>query len=71
MEAVDKQIPQPTRDLDKPFLMPVEDMSMRKRNSGNRKSRRGIVKVGDEIEIVGMKETQETTVTGVEIFGKL
>jgi len=73
MEAVDKQIPQPTRDLDKPFLMPVEDvMSIEGRGTVvTGRVERGIVKVGDEIEIVGMKETQKTTVTGVEMFRKL
>jgi len=61
MEAVDKQIPQPTRDLDKPFLMPVEDvMSIEGRGTVvTGRVERGIVKVGDEIEIVGMKETQK------------
>ena len=73
MAAVDKQIPQPTRDLDKPFLMPVEDvMSIEGRGTVvTGRVERGVVKVGDEIEIVGMKDTQKTTVTGVEMFRKL
>lgn len=73
MEEVDKYIPQPERDIDKPFLMPVEDVfSISGRGTvvtGRVES--GIVKVGEEIEIVGLKDTQKTTVTGVEMFRKL
>ncbi|MBE6447036.1 MAG: elongation factor Tu [Alphaproteobacteria bacterium] len=73
MEAVDKYIPQPERPKDKPFLMPIEDVfSISGRGTvvtGRVES--GIIKVGDEIEIVGIKETQKTVVTGVEMFRKL
>jgi len=73
MEAVDSYIPQPDRPKDKPFLMPIEDVfSISGRGTvvtGRVES--GIVKVGDEIEIVGIRETQKTTCTGVEMFRKL
>ena len=73
MAAVDRYIPQPERPKDKPFLMPIEDVfSISGRGTvvtGRVES--GIVKVGDEIEIVGIKETQKTVVTGVEMFRKL
>ena len=73
MKAVDEFIPQPTRDKDKPFLMPIEDVfSISGRGTvctGRVES--GIVKVGEELEIVGIKETQKTTCTGVEMFRKL
>ena len=73
MEAVDTFIPQPPRDTDKPFLMPVEDVfSISGRGTvctGRVES--GIVKVGEEIEIVGLKDTIKTTCTGVEMFRKL
>jgi len=73
MEEVDRYIPQPERDIDKPFLMPVEDVfSISGRGTvvtGRVES--GIVKVGEEIEIVGLRDTQKTTVTGVEMFRKL
>jgi elongation factor Tu len=73
MEAVDSFIPQPPRDTDKPFLMPVEDVfSISGRGTvctGRVES--GIVKVGEEIEIVGLKDTIKTTCTGVEMFRKL
>ncbi len=73
MEACDEHIPEPTRDLDKPFLMPVEDVfTISGRGTvATGRIERGIVKVGDEIEIVGIRETQKTTVTGVEMFRKL
>ena len=73
MAAVDRYIPQPERPKDKPFLMPIEDVfSISGRGTvvtGRVES--GIVKVGDEIEIVGIRETQKTVVTGVEMFRKL
>ncbi len=70
MEAVDTWIPTPTRDLDKPFLMPVEDVfSIKGRGTVvTGRIERGIVKVGDEIEIVGIKATVKSVVTGVEMF---
>jgi len=73
MEAVDSYIPQPERDIDKPFIMPVEDVfSISGRGTvATGRVERGIVKVGEEIEIVGMKETSKTVVTGVEMFRKL
>jgi elongation factor Tu len=73
MAAVDEYIPQPERPLDKPFLMPIEDVfSISGRGTvvtGRIDS--GIVKVGDEVEIVGIRDTQKTVVTGVEMFRKL
>ena len=73
MEAVDAYIPEPERDIDKPFLMPIEDVfSISGRGTVvTGKVERGIVKVGDEVEIVGLRPTQKTTVTGVEMFRKL
>src|SRR5476649_221215 len=73
MEAVDSYIPQPVRDKDKPFLMPIEDVfSISGRGTVvTGRVERGIVKVGEEIEIVGLKATTKTTVTGVEMFRKL
>ncbi len=73
MAAVDSYIPTPERPLDKPFLMPVEDVFGIKGRGTVVTGRieRGIVKVGDEIEIVGIKQTRKTTVTGVEMFKKL
>jgi elongation factor Tu len=73
MEAVDKYIPQPERPKDKPFLMPVEDVfSISGRGTVvTGRVERGIVKVGEEVEIVGLKATVKTTVTGVEMFRKL
>jgi len=73
MAAVDDYIPEPTRDIDKPFLMPIEDVfSISGRGTVvTGRVERGIVKVGEEIEIVGVKETSKTTVTGVEMFRKL
>ena len=73
MKAVDEHIPQPERDKDKPFLMPIEDVfSISGRGTvctGRVES--GVVKVGEELEIVGIKDTQKTTCTGVEMFRKL
>ena len=73
MEEVDRYIPQPTRDVDKPFLMPVEDVfSISGRGTvATGRVERGRVKVGEEIEIVGIKATTKTVVTGVEMFRKL
>ncbi|MEQ7694835.1 elongation factor Tu [Xanthomonas campestris] len=72
-EALDTFIPDPTRDVDRPFLMPVEDVfSISGRGTVvTGRIERGIIKVGDEIEIVGIRDTQKTTVTGVEMFRKL
>ncbi len=73
MDAVDSYIPTPERDLDKPFLMPVEDVfSITGRGTvATGRVERGKVKVGQEVEIVGFGETKKTTVTGVEMFRKL
>ena len=73
MQTVDEYIPQPDRPIDQPFLMPVEDVfSISGRGTVvTGRVERGIVKVGEEIEIVGLKATQKTTVTGVEMFRKL
>ena len=73
MEAVDTFIPEPKRDIDKPFLMAVEDVfSIKGRGTVvTGRIERGVVKVGDEIEILGVRDPQKTTVTGVEMFRKL
>jgi len=73
MEAVDSYIPQPERAKDRPFLMPVEDVfSISGRGTvATGRVERGIIKVGDEVEIVGLKATAKTVVTGVEMFRKL
>ncbi len=73
MKAVDEAIPQPDRPKDKPFLMPIEDVfSISGRGTVvTGRIERGIVKVGDEIEIVGLKDTTKTVCTGVEMFRKL
>jgi len=73
MDAVDSFIPEPERDVSKPFLMPVEDvMSITGRGTVvTGKIEQGIVNVGDEVEIVGLRDTQKTTITGVEMFRKL
>jgi elongation factor Tu len=72
MKAVDEYIPLPVRDVDKPFLMPVEDVfSITGRGTvGTGRVERGTVKVGEKVERVGIKETKETVVTGVEMFRK-
>jgi len=72
-EALDSYIPQPVREIDKPFLMPIEDVfSISGRGTVvTGRIERGVVKVGDEIEIIGMAPTTKTTVTGVEMFRKL
>jgi len=73
MDAVDSYIPQPVRDIDKPFLMPVEDVfSISGRGTvGTGRIERGRVKVGEEVEIVGIKPTRKSVVTGIEMFNKL
>ena len=73
MEAVDSYIPEPNRPKDEPFLMPVEDVfSISGRGTVTTgRIEQGVVNVGDEIEIVGIRETQKTTITGVEMFRKL
>jgi elongation factor Tu len=73
MDAVDTFIPEPVRDIEKPFLMPIEDvMSITGRGTVvTGKVEQGVVKVGEEVEIVGLRDTQKTTVTGVEMFRKL
>jgi elongation factor Tu len=73
MDAVDSFIPEPERDVDKPFLMPIEDvMSITGRGTVvTGKVEQGVVKVGEEVEIVGLSDTQKTTVTGIEMFRKL
>ena len=73
MKAIDEYIPLPKREKDKPFLMPVEDVFGIKGRGTVVTGRieRGIVKVGDEVEIIGLKETTKTVVTGVEMFKKL
>src|SRR5436853_69492 len=73
VEAVDTYIPQPAREIDKPFLMPVEDIfSISGRGTvATGRIERGQVKVGEEVEIVGIKPTRKTVVTGVEMFKKL
>ena len=73
MEAVDAYIPQPERPIDRPFLMPIEDVfSISGRGTVvTGRVERGIVRVGEEVEIIGLKATVKTTVTGVEMFRKL
>jgi len=73
MEQVDTYVPEPERDLDKPFLMPIEDVfSITGRGTVvTGKIEQGVVHTGDELEIVGLKPTQKTTCTGVEMFRKL
>jgi elongation factor Tu len=73
MEAIDTYIPQPLRAKDKPFLMPVEDVfSISGRGTvATGRVERGVIKVGEEVEVVGLKPTAKTVVTGVEMFRKL
>ena len=73
MEAVDSYIPLPKRDVDKPFLMPIEDIfSIQGRGTVvTGRIEKGVVKVGEEVEIVGFRDTRKTVVTGVEMFKKL
>ena len=72
METLDSYIPEPTRDVDKPYLMPIEDIfSIEGRGTVvTGRIERGMVKVGDEVEIVGLMDTKKTTVTGIEMFNK-
>ena len=72
MEAVDSYIPEPERDIDKPFLMPIEDVfSISGRGTVvTGRAERGTLKINSEVEIVGIKESQKTTVTGIEMFHK-
>ena len=72
VEALDTYIPEPKREVDKPFLMPIEDVfSIEGRGTVvTGKIERGMVKVGEEVEIVGLKDTVKTTVTGIEMFNK-
>jgi elongation factor Tu len=73
MAAIDKDIPEPAREMDKPFLMSVEDVfSITGRGTvATGRIERGVVKVNDAVEIVGLKDTKETVVTGIEMFRKL
>ena len=73
MDAIDADIAEPERDIDKPFLMSVEDVfSITGRGTvATGRIERGVVKVGEEVEIVGLRDTQKTTITGVEMFRKL
>jgi len=73
LNAVDEFIPEPVRDIEKPFLMPIEDVfSISGRGTVvTGRAERGIVRVGDEVEIVGIRETQKTVCTGVEMFRKV
>ena len=73
MEAVDSYIPTPVRAIDKPFLMPVEDVfSIEGRGTvATGRVERGIIKIGEEVEVIGLRPTQKTVVTGVEMFKKL
>jgi elongation factor Tu len=72
MEAIDTYIPEPQREIDKPFLMSVEDVfSIKGRGTvATGRIERGVVKVGDEVELVGLRPSQKTTITGVEMFQK-
>jgi len=73
MDAADNAVPMPKREIDKPFLMPVEDVfSITGRGTvGTGRVERGVINVGDEVEIVGVRETRKTVCTGVEMFRKL
>jgi elongation factor Tu len=73
LDALDSYIPEPIRDIDKPFLMAVEDVfSIKGRGTvATGRIERGVIKVGEEVEIIGFKETQKSVVTGVEMFRKL
>jgi elongation factor Tu len=73
MDAIDAWIPEPTRDIDKPFMMPIEDVfSIKGRGTvATGRITRGVVKVNEEVEIVGIKKTTKTVVTGVEMFRKM
>ena len=73
MDAVDEFIPEPVRDVDKPFLMPVEDVfSISGRGIvGTGRIERGLIKINEEVEIVGIRPTRKSVVTGIEMFQKL
>jgi elongation factor Tu len=73
LDAIDARIPEPARDIDKPFLMPIEDVfTISGRGTVvTGRAERGIIKVGDEVEIVGFTPTQKTVCTGVEMFRKI
>ncbi|WP_316354982.1 elongation factor Tu [Candidatus Trichorickettsia mobilis] len=73
MKAVDEYIPQPERDIERPFLMPIEDVfSISGRGTVvTGRIEKGVIKVGEEVEIVGIRDTQKTTCTGIEMFKKL
>ncbi len=73
MDAIDSYVPEPERDVDQPFLMPVEDVfSISGRGTvATGRVERGVIKVGEEVEIVGIRKTKKTTCTGVEMFRKL
>jgi elongation factor Tu len=73
MDAIDSYVPTPERDIEKPFLMPIEDVfSITGRGTvGTGRIERGIVKVGEAVEVIGIRDTQKTVVTGVEMFRKL
>jgi len=73
LKSLDEYIPDPVRDIDKPFLMPVEDVfNIKGRGTvATGRVERGVIKIGEEVEIVGIKDTEKTTVTGVEMFRKL
>ena len=73
MDAVDSYVPTPERDVDKPYLMPVEDVfSISGRGTvATGRIERGVIKVGEEVEIVGIRDTAKTVCTGVEMFRKL
>ncbi len=73
VKALDEYIPEPSRDIDKPFLMPIEDIfSIEGRGTVvTGRAERGIIKVNEEVEIIGLKPTQKTVITGIEMFNKL
>ena len=73
LDALDTYIPEPVRDIDKPFLMAIEDVfSIKGRGTvATGRIERGVIKVGEEVEIIGFRDTQKTVVTGVEMFRKL
>jgi len=72
MAALDEAIPEPERDMDQPFLLPIEDVfSIEGRGTVvTGRIERGVIKIGEEVEIVGLRDTQKTTVTGIEMFNK-
>jgi translation elongation factor TU len=73
LDALDSYIPEPVRDIDKPFLMAIEDVfSIKGRGTvATGRIERGVIKVNEEVEIIGFKDTKKTVVTGVEMFRKL